>query len=149
MEPNSYSVVADGKKIHVCHGDTHTVNDLRYHLFRTVIRLPIVKRIFGWLHPDFALGLGSKMSRSSRARRDLPDMRERKNAGLTKYAKELITKGEADYVIMGHSHNPLVQSIRSGYYANSGDWICHRSYIEIIDGVINLKHYNVIKGEQA
>jgi UDP-2,3-diacylglucosamine hydrolase len=144
-----YEFQADGKKIYVCHGDTHTVNDLRYQIFRRLIRLRFIKRIFSILHPDLALGLGSLLSRSSRARKDPPDMRVRKNAGLLAYAGSIIRKGRADYVLMGHSHNPLAKEIDGGLYANSGDWISHHSYIEIISGTLNVKHYFINKENQA
>lgn len=134
---------ADEKKTYVCHGDTHTVNDLRYQVFRRIIRLPLMKKVFGLLHPDFALGLGSMMSRSSRIRKDSPDLKARKNEGLRSYAKKLIKSGRADYVVMGHSHHPELIQFGTGYYANSGDWINHHSYIEIISGKIQIKHYNI------
>ncbi|MCB5259825.1 MAG: UDP-2,3-diacylglucosamine diphosphatase [Candidatus Cloacimonetes bacterium] len=138
----AFCLETDGKKIHVCHGDTHTVNDLRYQVFRRVIRIPLMKRIFGLLHPDLALGLGSKLSRSSRARKDTPSLRKKKNSGLEAYAKHLIKSSKADYVIMGHSHYPILKEIEGGSYVNSGDWISHHSYVEIISGKIELKQYN-------
>ena len=145
----SLEFIADGKKIYVCHGDTHTVNDFRYQSYRRVIRLPFMKIIFGLLHPDFALGLGSKMSRSSRTRKDSTALRNKKNEGLRAYARKLIKNGRADYVIMGHSHNPELIKYENGFYANSGDWINHHTYIEIISGTIQIKHYNIKKGETA
>jgi UDP-2,3-diacylglucosamine hydrolase len=138
----AFCLESDGKKIHICHGDTHTVNDFRYKLFRRVIRLPLTKLIFGFLHPDIALGVGSKMSRSSRARKDTAGTRKRKNQGLEGYARALIVHGKADYVVMGHSHEPLLKEIDGGFYVNSGDWVSHHSYVEIISGTIKLKHYN-------
>jgi len=146
---DGFNISDGGKNIHVCHGDTHTVNDLRYQIFRKLIRLPLLKRIFGWLHPDLALGLGSLLSRSSRARKDPPELRERKNAGLIAYAAGMIRTGKADYVVMGHSHNPILKEIGTGYYANSGDWISHHSYIEINSGIISLNQYFINKENQA
>ncbi len=53
---------------------------------------------------------------------------------------------DADVFVMGHSHCPEVviwvnqeQEIKT--YANSGDWVSHQTYIEIIDGVLRLKKY--------
>ena len=149
LEAESFEISADDKKIYVCHGDTHTVNDFRYQSFRKLIRLPFMKKIFGLLHPDFALGLGNMMSRSSRTRIDSSELRDKKNEGLRAYAKKLIKRGRADYVIMGHSHHPELIQYETGYYANSGDWINHHTYIEIISGKIQIKHYNINKGETA
>jgi len=149
LHAEHFSLEADTKKIYVCHGDTHTVNDLRYQIFRKLIRLPLLKRVFGLLHPDLALGLGSKLSRSSRARKDPPYMRERKNAGLLSFAGNMIKSGKADYVVMGHSHNPMVKEIGAGLYANSGDWISNHTYIEIISGTLKVKQFEINKENQA
>jgi UDP-2,3-diacylglucosamine pyrophosphatase LpxH len=89
------------------------------------------------------------MSRSSRSRKDSTELRARKNAGLRAFAKKLIKSGRADYVIMGHSHHPELIPFETGYYANSGDWISHHTYVEIISGKIEIKHYNIKKGETA
>lgn len=144
-----YEFTVDNKKVYVCHGDTHTLNDFRYQAFRRLIRIPLMKKFFGLLHPDLALGLGSKMSRSSRARLDLPRMRVRKNVGLQAFARNVIGSGRADYVIMGHSHNPGLHEIAGGVYANSGDWISHHSFVEIIAGDIQIKQYNKKEGDIA
>jgi len=149
LYPEYFEIIADGKRIYVCHGDTHTVNDMRYQFFRKIIRLPLIRRFFGILHPDLALGLGSKMSRSSRARKDPAPLRVRKNKGLIDFARHLINKGKADIVVMGHAHAPSLQMIDKGHYANSGDWICHHSFIEIDDGNIQLKYFKQNKGDTA
>jgi UDP-2,3-diacylglucosamine hydrolase len=149
LEDESFFIETDNKKILVCHGDTHTVNDLRYHVFRRIIRFPFTKRIFSLLHPDLALGLGSKLSRSSRARKDPPPMRRKKNSGLHCFARNQIRRGLADFVIMGHSHHPEMVAMEGGYYVNSGEWISQYSYVEIISGEIFLKHYNINKGDTA
>lgn len=139
----SFSIEDEGKKIHICHGDKYTVNDLRYHIFRQLIRLPLMKRLFGLFHPDIALSIGSKMSRSSRTRRDGRRMRIRKHEGLRAYAGKMIREHKKDFVIMGHSHNPLVEELFGGIYANSGDWIMHHSYIEIISGKLSLRYFDI------
>ncbi|HPF08552.1 MAG: UDP-2,3-diacylglucosamine diphosphatase [Candidatus Cloacimonetes bacterium] len=144
-----FQIDADGKKIYVCHGDTHTVNDLRYQVFRRIIRMPLMKKLFSLLHPDLALGIGSQLSRSSRARKDPPHLRSRKNAGLLRFAGTMIRSGKADYVIMGHSHDPVVKEINGGLYANSGDWISNHSYLEILSGKLSVEHYLVNKENKA
>lgn len=145
----TFLLEADGKKILVCHGDTHTVNDMRYQLFRRIIRFPFTKKLFSILHPDLALGLGSKLSRSSRARKDPPPMRRKKNSGLHSYARSQIRSKKADYVIMGHSHHPELIEMEGGFYANCGDWISHHSFVEIISGDIRIQNYNIRKGDTA
>jgi len=53
---------------------------------------------------------------------------------------------DVDVFIMGHSHCPEVviwvnqeQAIKT--YANSGDWVSHKTFIEINDGILRLKKY--------
>lgn len=137
----SFSIKADGKKIHVCHGDEHTVNDLRYQVYRSFIRLPFIRWIFSLLHPDLALSIGSLLSRSSRGRKKDPNIRSKQQGGLVKHAQSLIKRGKADYVIMGHSHHPVLKKLDGGVYANCGDWITHHSFVEVIGGEISINYY--------
>lgn len=135
-----YTVNADGKSIVFTHGDLYTVNDFRYKLFRSIIRLPFMKRCFSVLHPDFALRLGALLSRSSRKRKSPSWLRIKKSAGLELFAKKLISRG-TDIVVMGHSHQPGIKDIDKGIYANCGDWVKHHSYVKIIDGNISLCNF--------
>ncbi len=139
VHADRYSLSADGKKLLFTHGDLHTVNDLRYQLFRRLIRLKGTKLLFSLLHPDLALSVGKAMSRSSRARKLSHSLRAKKGTGLADYARRQL--GKFDVVVMGHSHQPQVQALEGGIYANCGDWMTHHSYIELIDGNIELKHY--------
>jgi UDP-2,3-diacylglucosamine hydrolase len=138
-----FSLEADGRRMLFTHGDLHTVNDLRYKLFRRFIRLRGMKWLFAAIHPDLALSLGRKISRSSRLRRISLLLQSKKNAGLEAYAARQIEKGSYDLVAMGHSHDPAVKRIGQGWYANSGDWLRHYSYLEIIDGNIELKYHDI------
>ncbi len=144
---DQYALTADGRKLLFTHGDLHTVNDLRYKLFRHFIRLQGVKWLFSLLHPDLALGLGRKMSRSSRFRQISQMLQKKKSAGLKQFASKQIEKGKYDIVAMGHSHHPQLKQIGSGWYVNCGDWIHHHTYVEIIDGNIELKQYTIKENE--
>lgn len=131
----------DGKKLLFTHGDLYTINDLRYKVFRRIIRMPLLKRVFSILHPDLALSIGAGMSRSSRLRRVSKALMSRKSAGLSAFAGNMINKKGYDIVVMGHSHDPMLQPIGAGFYLNCGDWLAHRSYVEIIDGVARLQSF--------
>jgi len=139
--PDGVTITADGRKIRFEHGDTRTVNDLRYQLYRKVVRLSLVKNIFQLLHPDLALSIGSLFSRSSRQRKENPELRKAKTQGLENYAQRLIKKGKADIVVMGHSHIPQLKQLEHGYYANCGDWLQHFSFVEINEGLPTLNEY--------
>lgn len=141
LHPEGFTLKADDKIIRFEHGDTRTHNDLRYQIYRRVVRLNLVKRIFSLLHPDLALEIGTLFSRSSRSRVENSETRRRKTRGLAHYAQSLVSTGKAQIVVMGHSHHPELIELQGGYYANCGDWLGHHSYIEINAGYPSLHRY--------
>lgn len=149
LYPDGFSMDADGQKLWFEHGDTHTINDLRYQLYRRIIRLNLIKNIFSLLHPELALNIGTFFSRSSRSRVENPQVRFRKTRGLSHYAQELITRGKATIVVMGHSHHPEQINLQGGTYLNCGDWINHHSYVEINAGIPLLQQYHRIDDNTA
>jgi UDP-2,3-diacylglucosamine pyrophosphatase LpxH len=56
---------------------------------------------------------------------------------------------DVDVFIMGHSHHPEFviwglpdkDDISIKTYVNTGDWVSHQTYVEIIDGIVRLKDY--------
>lgn len=139
---SDYYIMFDNQKqIYITHGDKHTSNDIRYFIFRTLLRNPVTKFFFNLIHPELSLNVGKKLSRSSRDRQDSPALTKKKNQGLVKFAQKKISEGY-QIVIMGHVHNPQKLEFTEGCYLNSGDWIVHNSYLEIIKGNAELKFYN-------
>jgi len=137
--PDHFQEKIDNKLIYVTHGDLHTSNDLRYKLFRTLIRNKLVKSLFKMIHPDIALNLGILLSRSSRERKMSPSLKKAKENGLDKFATKMLQKN--DLIVMGHSHSPKMDVKENGIYVNLGDWVVNNTYLEMIDGEINLKKY--------
>ena len=133
---NNFTDEIDGQKILVSHGDLYTSNDLRYKLFRSIIRNRFVMWIFEIMHPDFSLGIGKIMSRSSREKRTSTELMQAREKGLIEFAKKQFK--HFDIVVMGHSHIPKLEKFENGIYANAGDWIKHNSYLAISDGEIKL-----------
>jgi UDP-2,3-diacylglucosamine hydrolase len=141
LHQDAFVLETDRKKIYFTHGDLHTTNDLRYHFFRKLIRMPFAKYLFNFLHPDMALGIGRMMSRSSRLRRIPHRLQELKKAGLEAYARSLMP--EYDFVLMGHTHEPCIIEMEGGIYANSGDWVKHSTYLTIINGDLKLNIFTL------
>ena len=129
----------DGVKTFVSHGDRYTSNDLRYQIFRRMIRNKFIMWVFGNLHPDFALNIGKKMSRSSRKLQPTNATLNKREQGLIQFAKEKLN--ETDLVILGHSHLPKIEKYANGIYANAGDWINNCSYLTMKNGKIELHKY--------
>jgi len=139
---SDYFITIDNQtQIYITHGDKYTSNDFRYFIFRKLLRNPVTKFIFNLVHPELSLNIGKKLSRSSRDRQDSPEITKKKNQGLVKFAQKKVDEGY-QVVIMGHAHNPQKLEFSEGSYLNSGDWIVHDSYVEIIDGNAELKFYN-------
>jgi len=136
---DAFVLETDKKKIYFTHGDLHTTNDFRYQFFRKLIRLPLSKKIFSWIHPDFALSAGIAMSRSSRLRKVANKLQMQKKEGMENYARSLLN--DYDYVVMGHTHEPCLMPMGKGVYANCGDWLVNHSYITIIDGKLEISTF--------
>ncbi|MCF7858664.1 MAG: UDP-2,3-diacylglucosamine diphosphatase [Candidatus Cloacimonetes bacterium] len=131
--------IIDGVKTFISHGDKYTTNDLRYQIFRKMIRNKFMMWLFGSLHPNLALKIGSNMSRSSRKKQIAKNELNKREQGLIKFAKEKLKV--VDRVILGHSHLPKIEHYKNGTYANAGDWITHFSYLQITNGKIELLFY--------
>lgn len=147
----SFSLTADGKRFFFSHGDLYTINDLRYKIFRYLIRSRPIRTIYSLMHPDLALSLGNKLSRTSSKRKPQKPKQRRRSEGLELYASKLIKNDKYDFVFMGHSHTPVFKPIGKGFYGNSGDWLRNFSYIKVIDGIPEICRYESkdnLKGEQ-
>lgn len=129
----------NGINIYISHGDRYTTNDLRYKVFRTLIRNKFVMKMFAVFHPDLALWIGRKMSRSSRSKQVSPRLLQKREKGLLQFSQEKLK--EVDLVIMGHSHLPKIEKMKYGIYANAGDWIINNSYIRIENKTIKLFNF--------
>jgi UDP-2,3-diacylglucosamine hydrolase len=102
---------------------------------KKIIRHPVSKGAFRFLHPDFSFLLASFFSKKSR------DYTGAKNYGevdgMLALAKKKIAEG-CDYVIMGHRHIPAYTPIGNGAYVNLGDWMKHFTYAVFEDGQMKL-----------
>ena len=138
---DSCSLEIDNKKVFVTHGDSHGQNDFRYKFYKMLIRSKIFELFFGIIHPVTAIKIGSLASRSSRNRKTEIKKLQRKESDFLKFAKDKIRCEEFDLVIMGHTHNPILEKIDKGFYANCGDWLTHNSYVQLKDGDISLNKF--------
>ncbi len=116
---DSYEIDVQGKKYLFSHGDEYTLNDLRYHLLKSILRNKFVNSIFGLIHPDLGLKLGKLMSRSSKKKQNSASKLARLEEGLIKFAEEKISQG-FDYIIMGHIHQTQNYKVRERFLHKSG-----------------------------
>jgi UDP-2,3-diacylglucosamine hydrolase len=125
-----------GRRTLVAHGDGVGRGDLKYRAMKACIRHPAVVGMFRQLHPDWGSWIAGKVSTTD-AKSQFSDETA---AGRARYihawaVETLLARPELDLVTAGHSHVPLVEEVAPGrFYANSGDWIHHRSYLELGPG---------------
>lgn len=139
---DSFIETIQGKSFFINHGDRFTRNDIRYQVYRFFIRNKLIQLIFSLFHPDFALEIGLKLSRSSRKRK-VPQ--KRKTVMISCFreaAAKLIKENNYDFVIFGHSHVPALEESENGHYANSGDWIISNTYLEFDGKELKLNRYS-------
>jgi UDP-2,3-diacylglucosamine hydrolase len=128
-----------GKKVYLHHGDGLAQNDLGYRLIKPVLRHRWSIRLYRWLHPD--LGVPLARGSSHRSREYTSARKYGEGEGMTAFAARKIREG-TDIVVMGHRHMPECTALDGGTYVNLGDWITHRTYAALEDGLITLQRWN-------
>lgn len=115
------------------HGDGINPEDWRYRAYKRFARNPLVVGAFRCIHPDWAMGIARAVSHGSRTFLGTEDPANGPEAqALRRYASGVIERNEADVVLCGHAHAPVLETIPCGYgtgiYINTGDWLDHRSH---------------------
>ncbi|KAF0152799.1 MAG: UDP-2 3-diacylglucosamine hydrolase [Ignavibacteria bacterium] len=130
------SIELNGKKFFIAHGDGLMVGDNGYKMLKKVLRNKFIQRVYSLIHPDLGIKIASRTSKASRDYTSTKDYG--KFSGLLETAKQLIDK-EYDYIIFGHSHERIIETIDNGTYVNLGAWLqkpCYGKFtnnFEIID----------------
>jgi UDP-2,3-diacylglucosamine pyrophosphatase LpxH len=59
-----------------------------------------------------------------------------RSAALEAWAMDCLREQrKLDLVVLGHTHVPLLREAGPGrWYVNTGDWVMHRSYLELAQG---------------
>ncbi|MCK4967274.1 UDP-2,3-diacylglucosamine diphosphatase [bacterium] len=127
----SMTVELLSKKFFLHHGDGIDKSDRGYLLLRKILRSRISIWLYKLIHPDFGSYLAKSFSNTSRL-----NSNTRKKPSFDHYYKYAEKKfGEGiDFVIMGHTHIPLMKQFGDKYFINVGDWIDHFTY-GVYDGV--------------
>jgi UDP-2,3-diacylglucosamine hydrolase len=116
------------------HGDTVAMS-AGYRLWRAYLRSPLFSLMARIVTPAGVWAIARRLSKKSRksAQSSKENMVESK---LLEYARIEVGKG-ADFVVLGHSHEPGVNILESGgrrgVYANPGSWARDKSYL-VFDG---------------
>ncbi len=132
-----------GRSVLLAHGDGLGAGDLGYRFLRLVLRSPLTRGVFHWIHPDVGAWLADRVSGTRRELEADPGERSEGRSGyLEEWAREMLEEDAAiDIVATGHAHVPLVREVFPGrFHVNSGDWVVHRSYVTITDSGAPVLH---------
>ncbi|MDI6765781.1 MAG: UDP-2,3-diacylglucosamine diphosphatase [Bacteroidota bacterium] len=136
--PKHIIMTINGKKIFIHHGDGLSDNDVGYKILKKILRNRFAIWAYSWLHPDIGIKLAHFSSRKSRGYSS--NKHYDGNDGMGKFARETIDSGY-NFIIMGHSHQPVTVQLNTGTYINLGDWITHNTYAEMNGEQITLKEW--------
>ena len=132
-----------GKKFFLAHGDGLDADDIGYLLLKKIFTSKTLQWLFSRIHPNFALWLAHKWSKSSRlAKNNLKEEFKVKNEAMYKFAERFLEKELVDYFIFGHRHQKADVKMKGNTrFILLGDWINHFSY-GVFDGEkFELKEY--------
>ncbi len=135
--PDPVTLTFGGKRFHLHHGDGVAGSDVGYRFLKKVFRFKPNIFLYRWLHPDIGLPFAKFISGSSRKYTSQKEMSF--DPDYTAYAEKALK--EADYVLMGHRHQPEEKKLDNGIYINTGDWMFNRSYALFEGDKLSLKYY--------
>ena len=133
------TLAIQGRKILLAHGDGLGPGDHGYKLLRGILRNPVAKGLFRWIHPDVGIPLARAVSHTSRHHAPRPDRTEA--ALLEQVALPWLTQGH-DAVVMGHFHLPLHHRGPEGEFLILGDWLERRTYARLAEGRFSLLEFD-------
>ena len=124
-----------GRRVLFVHGDGINPHDVGYRIYKRFARARPIVWLFGLIHPDWAMGIAQAVARGSRHLKKVEDLSQGSEvAPLREFAKRALADGDADVVMCGHSHYPVIEEYPTpdgtGLYINTGDWLFHKSYVE-------------------
>lgn len=125
-----------GRRALVAHGDGVGRGDFRYRALKAVIRHPASIAAFRTLHPDLGRWIAGRAS-TTEHKADTGDAAAQGRARfIQEWAQERLREEPGlELVVAGHAHVPVVAEVFPGrYYANSGDWLRHFTYLELPAG---------------
>jgi UDP-2,3-diacylglucosamine hydrolase len=146
IHENRLMLKLGGKRVLFVHGDGINPNDLSYRIYKRIARFPLVVRLFRLIHPDWAMAIAQGVSRGSRHLKAVEDPSQGPEVKpLREFARGVLERGEADVVMCGHSHYPVVEEHPAldgvGLYINTGDWLAHQSYVEWDGAAFHLRSF--------
>ena len=145
MHNDPDTLVFDGKRFLIGHGDGLGHLDRRYDFIRRIFRCRLNQRMFALLPSGLTFGIAHSWSNSSRKShiKKNPKIFEYQGddrEGIIIYCKQMLAKEHYDYCVFGHRHTPIVKDdcLPNCTYVNVGDWLLHRNYAVYTGGSLTL-----------
>jgi UDP-2,3-diacylglucosamine hydrolase len=139
----SLDLSLQGRRVFLAHGDGLGPGDHGYKLLKGVLRNPVARGLFRWIHPDVGIPLATAVSHTSRHHAPRPG---RSDEDLyARLAAPWMARG-FDAVVLGHYHRPLHRAGAGTDFLILGDWIERRTYAVLEDGRFSLREFG---GEAA
>ncbi len=136
FHPEPVRLELGGRSALVAHGDGLGAGDLGYRLLRSVLRSPLSRHAFRWLHPDVGTAIAKRVSRTDSRPSDPSPAHLERARQLERWARDALLEDEGiELVLLGHTHQPVRLEVAPGrFYLNTGDWIRNGTWGVIAPG---------------
>jgi len=139
VHPEFFPSEIQSKKVLLFHGDGISKKDTGYRILKKIFRNRVNIFFYRLVHPDFGIPFAKLMSMESRKHTSGREFNDEND--YLDFAIEKFNQG-FDYVIVGHSHNPLYKKVNNHVLLNLGDWINNFSYGKLEGGNLTLNYWN-------
>jgi UDP-2,3-diacylglucosamine hydrolase len=150
IAPGGSVVRHQGIRIWLDHGDD-LLGGWTYRFVKRVLRNPVAVALFRLLHPDFG-ALLARMVSNRPGMSPVPGgvpRAARSCRMLEIYGREARRRygAEAEVVVFGHLHRPVLRREEEGTLLILGDWVKHYTYGVLEDGRMEIRTWPSVSGE--
>ena len=130
------TVIFDGKKFHLAHGEGLGSQSTGYKILLWIFRNKPLQVLYSAMHPAVGMRIGHRWSLNSRLGKGIKlDFMGEEKEDLIRYAKSVLSTDNIDYFIFGHRHIGMTFRLNSGAeIIFLGDWVQDGSYA-VWDGI--------------
>ena len=129
----------------LAHGDALGPGDNLFKIVKKIFKNKVAQWLFSRFHPNFAIALASRWSKSNRKQKYFGTKYTNAEAEwLVLFSHEVLKSKHIDYFIFGHRHIPMIHKLsENSTYINTGDWLGSYSYT-VFDGTnIELRYIDL------
>lgn len=139
LVPDALTVRHEGRHLHLTHGDAQASTHAAFSWVRPLLRHPLPIGLYRSLLPaDLGLGLAQAVSRALHDPGPDPTVVK----ALEAYAERHLQNTPADTVVMGHSHQHVLQRWPHGVYVNTGSWHTNQTFARLDGDGLQLAQWN-------